>query len=127
MARHRKPCSRKPRIPAWHAAFLAILPSIIGQVRYAFRRLRPEAREDAIEECVCNACVAFHRLVELGKTDLAYPTALARFAIKQFYDDRRVGARRDIRDVLHPYCQRKKGVVVERLDHYDPEEGCWRQ
>ena len=30
-------------------------------------------------------------------------------------------------DVLSRYCQRKKNVVVERLDHHDAEEDTWAQ
>ena len=28
---------------------------------------------------------------------------------------------------MSPYCQRQKGVVVERLDHFDPEENAWQE
>jgi hypothetical protein len=37
----------------------------------SFRHLVGEARQDAIQEVVANALVAFCRLVQLGKTDLA--------------------------------------------------------
>ena len=36
-----------------------------------------------------------------------------------------LGAKLNIRDVLSPYCQAKKHVVVERLDHFDEEENQW--
>ena len=44
--------------PAWHAGFMAILPSIRRKARIAFRHLKPEAREDAVQETVANACLA---------------------------------------------------------------------
>ena len=53
--------------PAWHAQFLAMLPVIRTQARFAFRHLDPEAREDAVEEAIANALVAFVRLVELHR------------------------------------------------------------
>jgi hypothetical protein len=31
----------------------------------------------------------------------------------------------NIKDVLSPYCQKRKGVKVERLDKFDEEEQCW--
>jgi len=83
---------RKQAVPAWHNLFLAMLPTIVTHARLAFRHLRPEAREDAIAECVANALVAFARLVQLGKVDLAYPTVLARYAVAQVNDGRKVGA-----------------------------------
>ncbi len=31
------------------------------------------------------------------------------------------------RDVSSPYAQARKGITVERLDHFDEEENCWRE
>ena len=50
----------------WHAGFLAMLPAIQRHARIAFRKLDPEAREEAVQHVVCNACVAYRRLVELA-------------------------------------------------------------
>jgi hypothetical protein len=102
-----------------------MLPAIRKQARYAFRKLKPEAREEAVEEVVASACCAFARLAELGKTDIAYPSVLTHFGIKQFLDGRRVGNRMRRRDVLSPYAQRKKGIIVEHLDRFDTGEGVW--
>jgi hypothetical protein len=63
----------------------------------------------------------------LGKTNQAFPSALARFAIAQVRVGRRVGNRLRIRDVLSNYAQYQKGFQVERLDQFDEEEGCWQQ
>jgi len=121
----RRPVRRKKSPPAWHAAFLAMLPDIRKQAGFAFRKMKPEAREDAIEEVVANACCAFARLVELGRADVAFPSSLAQYGIKQFRGGRRVGNPLRIRDVLSPYAQKKKGIVVERLDKFDKHEGLW--
>ena len=117
----------KPAVPAWHAGFLAMLPAIETHARIAFRDLDPEAREEAIQEVVANACRAYVRLVELGKLDIAYPSVLARYGVAQVRDGRKVGGKLNIHDVLSPYCQQRKGVLVERLDKYDHEEDCWQE
>jgi hypothetical protein len=111
--------------PDWHATFVKMLPAIARHAKIAFRYLHPEAREEAIQEAICNACVAFARLAELGKLDLAYPTPLARYAVAQVRDGRKVGCKLNVRDVLSPYCQQRKNVMVEHLDKFDEIEGCW--
>ena len=57
---------------------------------------------------ICNACAAFFRLVEVGKTDLAYPSALARYGVARVRDGRKVGCRLNINDIASDYCQREK-------------------
>jgi hypothetical protein len=104
-----------------------MLPAIETHAKVAFRNLDPEAREEAVQEVIANATVAYARLVELGKADVAYPTALARFAVAQVKDGRRVGNRLNIRDVTSPYAQMRKGITVERLDHYDKRTGEWQE
>ena len=117
---------RRP-VPHWHKAFLAMLPQIIGHARVSFRHLKPEARAEAVQEVVCNALKAFVRLVERGKADSAYPSPLARYAVAQVCGGRKVGCKLNVRDVLSPYCQRQKNVIVERLDHFDEEENAWAE
>ena len=98
-----KPARRKKSPPAWHAAFEAMLPIIENEARIAFRHLDPEAREEAVQETVCNACQAYARLFELDKTDVAYPRVLARFGISQTRAGRKVGGKLNCHDVLSPY------------------------
>ena len=116
-----------PATAAWHKGFLRMLPAIATHARISFQHLGPEAREEAIAECVANALVAYVRLVELGKVDLAYPSPLARYAVAQTKGHRRVGGHLNIKDVLSPYCQAKKHVTVERLDCFDDEEDAWQE
>ncbi|NLF73201.1 MAG: hypothetical protein GX575_29545 [Candidatus Anammoximicrobium sp.] len=113
--------------PTWHQVFVGMLPAIVTHAKISFRHLRPDARAEAIQEVVCNACCAIARLAELDKLDLAYPSALARFGVAQVNDGRKVGCKLNVRDVLSPHCQRRKKVVVERLDHYDADEDAWRE
>jgi hypothetical protein len=118
-------CKKNP--PAWHAAFEAMMPTIETHARIAFRHLGDDAREEAVQETVCNACQAYARLVELGKTGVAYPSALARFGVSQTRAGRKVGGKLNVRDVLSDYCQLKKNILVERLDRFDWEEEKWAE
>ena len=79
----RPPRRPSKSVPAWHAGFLAMLPAIIKQVRFAFRHLGPEARTEALQNCIANAMIAYARLYELGRIALAYPSVLGRYAIAQ--------------------------------------------
>ncbi len=109
----------------WHRQFLALLPQIVQHAKFAFRHLRGEARQDAIQETIANALVAFVALVRRGKMSIAYPTVLARYAVAQIKDGRRVGNALNCHEVLSPYAQRLKGFRVDRLDHFDPEDQKW--
>jgi hypothetical protein len=104
-----------------------MLPAILTHVRISFRHLDPEARQEAVQNCLANATLAYARLHALGKVELAYPTVLARYAVAQTRDGRRVGGHLNIRDVLSEHCQQHKGLFVERLDHYDQDKECWRE
>lgn len=108
--------------PAWHTAFLQMLPAITRYARCAFRCLGPEAKQEAVEEAVANACRAYARLAELGKTELAYPGVLARFAVAQIQSGRRVGGRLNRREVFSPEAQRRHGFTVVHLDALNGKE-----
>jgi hypothetical protein len=118
-------CKKSP--PAWHDGFMALVPAIEKYAKRAFRHLDAEAREEMVQETICNGCAAFARLVALGKTDLAYPTALAKFGLRQAIAGRKVGGNLNIRDVSSLHCHRQKGIVLERLDRFDREEDAWRE
>lgn len=114
-------CRRQPK---WHALFLAMLPAIRRHALVAFRDLATEAREEAVQEVTANCCVAFARLVQQGRSERAFATVLARFAVAQVRDGRRVGTSQNVRDVMSP-CAKKKPIAVERLDRFDKHEGEW--
>lgn len=122
-----KPQSRKPSVTAWHNRFLEMLPQIREQARLACRSAQPEAREDFITEVVANAFVACARLAERGKVELAYPTPLTLFAIRQVRAGRRIGTKLNVRDVTSGYAQRVKKFTVERLSEFDKGQGEWRE
>jgi hypothetical protein len=106
---------------------MEFVPSIEEYANRAFRHLDAEARQEAIQEVICNACCAYARLVALGKTELAYPSALARFGVRQTKAGRKVGGKLNIRDVSSEHCQRLKGVVLERLNRFDAAESAWKE
>src|SRR4051812_24107591 len=95
--------------------FLDMLPTIHRAANYAFRHLRRAVREDLLAEVVANAFTAFRRLVARGKAALAYPTVLAKFAVKQVREGRRVGSKRNVLDVMSSYSQRRKGFFVQQF------------
>ena len=55
----------------WQAEFVAMLPEIQQRLRHAFRHLRAEAAEDAIEEGVIHALLSYVRLFEQGRAESA--------------------------------------------------------
>jgi hypothetical protein len=113
--------------PAWQAGFVALLPDICRQIRFAFRRMERERREEATQEALANALVAYVRLIELGKTDVAYATPLANYAVRQVCSGRQVACPLNMYDVLSPYAQRKLGFTVSRLQQPDETEGTWKE
>jgi hypothetical protein len=115
------------KIPAWHAKLLAMLPTIIRYAKRTFRSYDPEARQEALQNVVANTTAAVAGLAKRGKLDLAYPTVLAKFGIRQTLDHRKTGSSQNIKDVLSKYCQEHKGVMVERLDKFNEQEDCWKE
>lgn len=107
--------------------FLDMLPAIRQQAEIAFRNLPQEPREELVAETIANAYVAFVGLCQQGREDVAYPTPLAAYAVKQVRAGRRVGAKLNSRDVTSAWCQGRSGLSVKRLDHYDREECAWKE
>lgn len=112
---------------AWQAGFVALLPDICRQIRFALRRMERERREEAMQEALANALVAYVRLHKLGKTDVAYATPLANYAVRQVGSGRQVACPLNMYEVLSPYAQRKLGFTVSRLQRPDAKEGTWKE
>jgi len=106
--------------------FLEMLPTIRRVASYAFRHLRRSVREDLLAEVVANAFAAFRRLIDRGRAALIFPTVLARYAIKQVREGRRLGSRTNIRDVLSPCAKQQERLVVEPLCQQQ-EGGRWEE
>jgi hypothetical protein len=110
-----------------HEQYLRMLPKIRGRARRAFGKCSAELREEWVQEVMANAYCAFVALVRRGKSDLAYATPLANYAIRQAISGRRVGSKLNVQDVLSHQAQEASGIVVERLDTFDEVQGEWRQ
>ncbi|MBW3595715.1 MAG: hypothetical protein KY475_00405 [Planctomycetes bacterium] len=111
----------------WHAPFTAMLPKNESYLNSAFRNLNRDAKEEAVQEGLANALVAYRRFCERGKQDLAYPTVLAKYAASQVADGRQVAEKLNALDVTSRHCQRRKGICVQRLDRFDEDERAWRE
>jgi hypothetical protein len=121
-------CSAACPAPRPRRRFIQLLPAIVRTAQYSLRNLRGEALQDALQEVIASAFVAFVALVRRGKMDLAYGTVLGRLAAAQFRDGRRVGNSLCCHEVLSPYAQRLKQFNVESLDRREKDdEDAWRQ
>jgi hypothetical protein len=116
-----------PGPPCWHQDFLVMLPKIEKHARFAFRHLKPDHLEEAVQEVICNCCLAFASLVEQGRAKAATWSSLAKYAVAQVRGGRRVGSSLYIKDVSSPYCQHRKGVHVGSLHHWDNQDQSWRE
>ncbi len=107
--------------------FLDMLPLIRSQARRAFCRLRPELKQELVQEVIANAFVAFVALVRRGKADIAYATPLANYAIRQALAGRRVGAKTNCRDVSSVVAQRRWGFTLENLSWNGSGANIWSE
>lgn len=106
----------KRRADFWHKGFLLILPAIRSYVRRAFAALPAEQRDEFVQEATVNALVAYRRLVERGKVELAYATPLARYAVAQTRAGRTIGNSLNSYEPLSHYAARKHGFIVVPLE-----------
>ena len=111
----------------WHSEFLAMMPCIQRSARCAFRRLPPEAKEEAVAETIANVFVAYLRLVETGKQHVAHPHRLATYAISQIWSGRRVGGSLNSHDVMSQTAQRHHGFSRESWFQLDSRTGEWNE
>ena len=111
----------------WHNDFLEMLPHIERHARMAFRDRKGEARDEAVQETVCNACVVYARLAKQGRAGAATWSSLAKYAIRQVRDGRRVGGSLNIKDVTSDHCQLRKQVKVQPLCRWDEPNQEWQE
>jgi hypothetical protein len=127
MDRFDKSSTDQRQSPDWHIVFLDMLPAISRQAAIAFRAAPPVLREELIAAVAANCLVAFVRLIELRKSERAFPSALARYGILQIRAGRRVGSRLRAGELLSGHAQRRGGYSVESLDRFDRDENGWRE
>ena len=112
---------------AAHDKFLGMLPLIRHQARLAFRTALPEQKDELVAEVVANAYATFSRLVERGKTDLAYATPLAQFAIRQVCAGRRIGGTPGARDLMSVTGSARHGLKREPMYRWVRATRGWRE
>ena len=97
----------------WQSSFVSMLPEINQKLRLAFCRLGPEAREDAIEEGVIHSLLAYNRLHEQGRADVATPSSLAWYSSRQVKRGRPAAGRMNSKEPLSRYAQVGNGIQIE--------------
>jgi hypothetical protein len=97
----------------WQQSFVAMLPEIEQKLRLAFCRLDPEAREDAMEEGVVHSLLAYVRLVEQGRAEVATPSSLAWYSSRHVKRGRPAGGRMNGKEPLSRYGQISNDIEVE--------------
>ena len=114
--------------PEWHNRLLQMLPTIVRNARHAFKDLPAEMRQDAIAEVIASCTVAVARLAERNRLDLAYPTPLSLFAIRQYFAGRRVGNEIASRDVYSQQARDRGGYELRYLGTpREQRSGGWRE
>jgi hypothetical protein len=109
------------------AEFLNMLVPIQRRASRAARYHRAEAREDFVQAVVANAYAAWFRLVAEGRAERAFPTPLARYAIRQVRAGRRVGCRQNTKDVLSGGSAPLAGRLIQRLGQPDRDRRVYNQ
>ena len=120
-------CAQNQQATGWRQRFVAMLPVIVRCVARAFRSLRPEEREDAVQEAIAGTFTAYAGLVKQGRERLAFASVLAKFAVRQVRVGRQVGCTLNSNDMSSPYAQLRKRFRLGRLDRFIPEENCWQE
>jgi len=115
--------------PAVVHAFLARLPLVESQARFAFRHLRcPQERDDAVADVVALVWTWYRRLLARGEDPSMFVVTLANFASRHVKAGRRLCGKESGKDVLSRIAQRRYGFRAERLQDrggYDEPE--WQE
>jgi hypothetical protein len=104
-----------------------MLPRIRKQAAYYLRHLSTQERTEGVQEIVASAFVNYVRMIERGKSELAYAGPLARYGACRYLTGRRVGNRMNGHDISSDYCQRQTKIMVEQIDHFDNPTDEWQQ
>jgi hypothetical protein len=106
---------RRPTNDQQNERFIKMIPLIRSKACSAFRRMRPESKDELVQEVVANAFCQFSRLARAGKAELAFATPLADFAIRQVLAGRRVGTKQNCHDVFSALSPRQRGSSLSSL------------
>jgi len=98
---------------AWQSTFVAMLPEIQQKLRLAFCRLDHEAREDAIEEGIVHSLLAYLRLHEQGRAEVATASSLAWYSSRHVKRGRPAGGSMNGKEPLSRYAQIGNRIQIE--------------
>jgi hypothetical protein len=117
----RQSSQRVQPVPAHDSVrFVAMIPGIRKQLRFAFRHSPMALRQERIDDALAQAFVLFAQLVLRKRVRLAHPTALARYAAHRVRSCRPIGSRSNSKDVMSRVTQRRFGFRVMSAD-----PSCW--
>ena len=105
-----------PPAANWQAGFLTILPEIEAKVEFCVQRIAKSERDEARQSVLVSAALAYARLAERGRVELAYPGPLAAYGFRQYCVGRLVGNRTNSRDVGSRNWRYVNGRHTEPLD-----------
>jgi hypothetical protein len=106
--------NNEPNETTWQSDFVAMLPDIEQKLRLAFCRLDLEAREDAIEEGIVHSLLAYVRLVEQGRAEVATASSLAWYSSRHVKRGRPAGGRMNGKEPLSRYGRISNDIEIER-------------
>jgi hypothetical protein len=101
--------------------FLCLLPDIDRYARHVFRRCRDSDREELMAETTARVWLWFVRLSARGKDPRSIFRPLLRFAVLAVKDGRRVGARKNGRELYHRAM--RDGRRISSLEERDERSG----
>lgn len=97
--------------------FLCLLPDVERYARHVFRRCRESDREELISEMVARVWLGFVRLSARGRDPKQVFSPLLRFSVLAVKDGRRVGTRKNSRELCHR--ARRDGLCICSLEDRD--------
>jgi hypothetical protein len=109
----------------WQASFVEMLPEIQKRLRLAFRNLDPVSRDEAVAEGILHCLLAYVRLHERGRAEVASASTLAFYSARQVRRGRPAAGRMNAKEPLSRYARIKCGFQVERLHNYSKRQDRW--
>jgi hypothetical protein len=101
--------------------FLCMLPDIERYARHVFRRCREWDRDELVAETTARVWLSFVRLAARGRDPKKVFRPLLRFSVLAVKDGRRVGGRKNARELCHR--ARRDGRRVCSLEDRDDRSG----
>jgi hypothetical protein len=115
-----------PTSERWQSGFVSVLPEVQSRVGINFRYLGDEAKEEATQEAVASAFVAFRSLTRRGRLGSSTAGTLSSFAVKHVRSGRHVGGSQErARDVMSTAARRRQRVTVMSYNRPEGDASPW--